>query len=323
MNKSKVTIKPYEGQDEEESPAPVKKPRGEIRGSNYIETIDSGSFLANESTMDDVPSLTVKSDDDVRASINDVENEEVENDGSSVEDGEKDTFINRPPSTEGSAMQKIKVGEKHQAIIPPLVTGDSKVPSKRNFQPIFVWKPNAISDARLSAFIATVHRYLKSYMKEKQIEITRTVPDDLDQKHLPSDFTCREVNMDQIMKVLHDKSYNVDSALKSIKSSPQMYLSAWAKEDKVLYNAGFKKHFSAIRLISKSMGGNKKHKDVVDYHYRFKIPDQFRRYEDKKREEARRMLDCVEKHCLGEYLSTETAQAVSNAVNGMKKIQNW
>jgi len=33
---------------------------------------------------------------------------------------------------------------------------------------------------------------------------------------------------------------------------------------------------------------------VVDYHYRFKIPDQFRRYQDKKREQAVRMMECIE-----------------------------
>lgn len=39
----------------------------------------------------------------------------------------------------------------------------------------------------------------------------------------------------------------------------------------------------------------KSHKDVVDYHYRFKIPDQFRKYQDKKREQAKKMMESAER----------------------------
>jgi hypothetical protein len=103
-----------------------------------------------------------------------------------------------------------------------------------------------------------------------------------------------------------------------------MFLFIWTKEEKEMYDAGFKRHFSAIRFITKGISSDKKHMDVVDYHYRFKIPDQFRRYQDKKREQARRMLDCIEKQKMDEYISSETSQAASNATNGSKKrIQSW
>jgi hypothetical protein len=34
--------------------------------------------------------------------------------------------------------------------------------------------------------------------------------------------------------------------------------------------------------------------DVIDYHYRFKIPYMFNRFQDRKREQAVRMLECIE-----------------------------
>ena len=129
--------------------------------------------------------------------------------------------------------------------------------------------------------------------------------------------------MDQILKLLHDKAYDADAALNAIEVSPQMFLFIWTKEEKEMYDAGFKRHFSAIRFITKGISSDKKHMDVVDYHYRFKIPDQFRRYQDKKREQARRMLDCIEKQKMDEYISSETSQAASNATNGSKRIQSW
>lgn len=307
-SKTKVTITPYDGPEEEEDLPPSKRSRTNSYGDSDMETIDTVSAMAAESvSMDEATSNNAKSDDE-----------------SSLEEGMKELRENKPPTTEGSATQKIMVGEKHQAVIPPFVApSEPVVASRRDVPPTRVWKPNCISDDELDKFIDQAGVVLKAYMKERDVEMNRKVPLNIDPKHLKSKFTCREFNMDQILKLLHDKNYNPNLALKTLRASPQSYLMIWTKEDKELYNAGFKRHFSAIRFISKDMGLTKKDKEVVDYHYRFKIPDQFRRYQDKKREQARRMLEVVENHRLGGYLSTETAQAVSNATNSTKKIHNW
>ena len=318
-NKSKVIIKPYDGPDEEEDLPPAKKARADSYQDSDTETVDTASIVATESvSMDEAPSLNIKSDEEMMGNSHDDVDDE-----SSLEEGVKEPSGNKPPTTEGSTTLKIMVGEKHQAVIPLLVPGKKMAASTRAVPPTLVWKPDAISGELLDKFVQDAGEVLKAYMKENDIEITRNVSSKLDPKHLPSNFTCREFNMDQILKLLHDKSYKTDLALHAIKASPKSYLFIWTKEDKELYNAGFKRHFSAIRFISKGMGPTKTNKDVVDYHYRFKIPDQFRRYQDKKREQARRMLDCVEKHRLDEYLSPESAQSVNNAGNGSKKIQNW
>ncbi len=304
-SKNKVSITPYDGPDEEEQYLPPsKRPRTDSYGDSDEDTNDSVSAVAAGSmSMDEGAS---KLEDD-----------------SSLEEDLKELRDNKPPTTEGSITLKIMVGEKHQAVIPPFSADGPKVASKREAPATLVWKPNQVSDADLEAFVDQAGAILKAYMRDRDIEMNRKVPRNIDPKHLRSIFTCREFNMDLILKLFHDKNYNTHSALKTLRATPQNYLMIWTKEDKELYNAGFKRHFNAIRFIRKDMGQTKKDKEVVDYHYRFKIPDQFRRYQDTKREQARRMLEVVEKHRLGEYLSAETAQAVHNATNGSKKIHNW
>jgi hypothetical protein len=308
--KNKVTISPYNGPDEDECQPPTKR----SRVNSYVDSdvdIDNGSTTLSmdngSGSIDGIVSNNTRSDDE-----------------SSLEDGMKEFRTARPPTTEGSATQKIMVGEKHQAVVPTFsIDQQTATLFGRAVAPSLVWKPNSVTDDNLDKFIDQAGGILRGYMKERGIVMNRKVPLNIDPKHLKSKFTCREFNMDQILKLFHDKNYNINAALKAIRGSPQSYLMIWTEEDKDLYNAGFKRHFSAIRFISKDMGLTKKDKEVVDYHYRFKIPDQFRRYQDKKREQARHMLEVVENHRLGKYLSAETAQSINNSTNGSKKIHNW
>lgn len=71
------------------------------------------------------------------------------------------------------------------------------------------------------------------------------------------------------------------------------YLIAWDLNEKTRFNAGFRRYSGSLRAIYKGMG-NKALPEVIDYHYRFKIPDQFRRVQERKREQAIRMLECIE-----------------------------
>lgn len=294
--KPKVTITPYSGPDEQEDDIPTSKRSRQNGGDNsYAAPNDaSGAFAAEALLMDET------------------------NDDSSLDEHLKSPEGNKTPTTEGSATQKI--GENHQAVIPSLAYGEPRTASKRDAPPTLMWRPNGISTDALDKFIAEAGAILKAFMKDKGIITSRTIPINIDPKHLQSNFFSREINVDQLLKLLNDKGFETQTALKAIRASPLTYLMIWTKEEIELYNAGFKRHFSAIRSITKDMGSTKNHKEVVDYHYRFKIPDQFRRYQDKKREQARRMLDCVEKHRLEEYLPTESAQA---STIGTKKINNW
>jgi len=80
-------------------------------------------------------------------------------------------------------------------------------------------------------------------------------------------------------------------------------------------------------MIAKDVN-SKNFKDVVDYHYRFKIPDQFRRYQEKKREQAKRMLDVVEARRFQETVKLSGNEELGGSRHGTsssgpKKVRNW
>jgi histone deacetylase complex regulatory component SIN3 len=63
--------------------------------------------------------------------------------------------------------------------------------------------------------------------------------------------------------------------------TPQLAM-FWTKNEKSLFDAGFKKHAGQLRHISLGLP-SKSTSEVIDYHYRFKIPSQYRKYVEKKR----------------------------------------
>jgi hypothetical protein len=298
-----VNATAYDGPDDVyESISPTKR----------IKTEDSKSQESDDGSM--------QSYDIGSGGGREIKSTESDDDHSSMDESVK------PPRTpvisEGTTMHKITVGDQHQAIIPSL--GDKSVRRSREFPPEMVWEPNKISDSELQEYMEEAGDILKHHMKfDCDTLPTRHVPHNLDLKHIQlPHMHYREFNVDQILKVLHDKAYNTYRALKAIKKSPETYLFIWTKEEKVLYDIGFKSHYNAIRFITKGIGDNKNHKDVVDYFYRFKIPDQFRSYQDQKRDQAKRILECVEKHRRDEYLSPECTVPTSGI--GTKKLpQIW
>ena len=70
----------------------------------------------------------------------------------------------------------------------------------------------------------------------------------------------------------------------------------WTHAQKELFEAGFRRYAGSLRMIHKGLGPmtSKSFRDVIDYHYRFKIPDQFRVFQEIKREQAVRMMECIE-----------------------------
>lgn len=306
-----VTINPngvvkataYDGQDDEyESMSPAK--RIKIVNSNSENSDDDGSEGSYESGSDD---------------DRETKSRDMDDDNSSTEESVK------PPRTpvisEGTTNHKITIGDEHQAIIPTL--GGNSIRRNRDSPPDMVWEPNKISDSELEKYVEEAGYILKHYMKSTGMAPARHVPHHLDLRHITlPHMHCREFNIDQIFKVLHDEAYNTSQALKAITKDPESFLYIWTKEEKVLYDIGFKNHYNAIRFITKGLGDKKNHKDVVDYFYRFKIPDQFRSYQDQKRDQARRILECVEKHRRDEYLSPECTVSTSGIAT--KKLpQTW
>jgi hypothetical protein len=93
-------------------------------------------------------------------------------------------------------------------------------------------------------------------------------------------------------------------------------LALWNVSERQKFDLGFQQRCGNLRSIAKLILG-KSMKDVVDYHYRFKIPEQFRKYEEQKMNQARRMMASADMRIL------DTAAAGGKTgING-KKNRNW
>jgi hypothetical protein len=105
----------------------------------------------------------------------------------------------------------------------------------------------------------------------------------------------KECNVDAVLELLHDHNYDTDKTLEAIKSDLNKITSGWSTVEKDIFNEGFRRHQGSLRDISRALNPTKTFKDVADYWFRFKISDQFRIYQDKKRVQAVRLMECIEK----------------------------
>ncbi len=219
---------------------------------------------------------------------------------------------------DGLTMQ-IQVGPDHQVPVPrfdPNKYSNPETIVSRN--PVRMWKPDKISQDGTDEYIERAAKILTPYLRmhhltqeepyapfptQRMEELSRS----LSRKRLPtlssvssiSSLTThkvdalREFNIDALLRNLHVSNYNVDAAIAAIEASPKDYLVAWSPHEKARFNTGFRRYSGSLRAIYKGMG-DKSLSDVIDYHYRFKIPDQFRKIQERKREQAIRMLECIE-----------------------------
>lgn len=217
---------------------------------------------------------------------------------------------------EGTTEQRdIRVGKEHQANVPPFVPNQRVV----NRKPTLVWKRGKITQPEMAKFFQRVSEILTPYLRDKRLtheEPYSPLPWDVMERTVHSRgsttmptlssictaFTLsqtkadllREYDVDAILTVLHENNYDVEDALDAIESSPSDFLTVWPRQEKELFNSGFRRYSGSLRMICKGIASSKDFHDVIDYHYRFKIPDQFRRFQDIKQEQAIRMMECIE-----------------------------
>lgn len=208
----------------------------------------------------------------------------------------------------------IRVGRDHQVFVPPFIPNLSSV----SRHPIMVWKPGMISQNKIDEYIEEAAKILTPFLQERrwtQEEAYAPFPSArleaiskaLTQQRLPTlssvsttaslatkeTGALREVDTDALLRNLHTSQYDVQAALGIVSAAPRDFVSVWTPQDKNTFDDGFRRYSGSLRAIYKGMG-NKDLQDVIDYHYRFKIPDQFRRFQERKREQAVRMLECIE-----------------------------
>lgn len=220
------------------------------------------------------------------------------------------------PDTEGSTTKgSIFVGPEHQVDVPPFTPGQTV--ASRN--PTLVWKPGAVSDDVVDEYLNKASKILNDYMEQNGLVVddpyaplpsarvmamveaeNNGKPLTLSRLSTASSLSkdrnelMRECKLDELLTTLQENDYNPEKALAYVAENPREFLTIWTEKERESFNSVFRRNQGSLRMIAKALSGTKTFKDVVDYHYRFKIPDQFRRYQEKKREQALRMMECVE-----------------------------
>jgi hypothetical protein len=218
--------------------------------------------------------------------------------------------------SEGTIDQRnARVGPEHQISVPPFVPNQKIV--SRNPTP--VWKPQQISRDELQEYMAKASRILVPYLKRKGLthsepysplawDQMEELSKEMGPDKMPTLSTictasalsekrtdmAREVDTDALLRLLHQHTYDADEALQVIKSSPKSFVSTMTPTQKEIVNSSFRRYAGSIRMVYKALAPGKTFQDVIDYVYRFKIPDQFRLFQEIKREQAIRMLECIE-----------------------------
>ena len=202
---------------------------------------------------------------------------------------------------------KIQVGLNFQAVVPPAQDLDKKNSSQRN--PMMVWNPIFCNDRRVDDYIDEACSILSEYLQQIGIEPYHEVnylesPDPKTESK-----RSREFSVDCLMAELHENKYNTRAALKKVSENPTKFMTVWSNQEKAQFDSSYRTYKEALRMISKNIGDTKSCKDVVDYHYRFSIPEKFRRYKTKKRQHAHRMMEIAEDRVLNEKLMQEARKA--------------
>ena len=270
------------------------------------------------------------------------DNDSVSDDTTSSSYGSDDQFDGK-----GNTKGRILVGPEHQVNVLSF-KGTGEVMTRN---PVRVWKPNSIDQKDIDAYLTRSGDILALYLKQNSLlmedpylPLPSEHVDSLTKEHSKADAfltlsdistassmsqqrnkLTRECKTDKLFMTLHLNNYNVDNALNVVATTPRDFVTVWSKKDKALLDSGFRRFSGSLRMISKGVAISKSFKDVVDYHYRFKIPDQFRRYQDKKRENAVRMMNILEgrRSLEAPVQSRSDEMVVAGKVPREKKTHDW
>lgn len=123
----------------------------------------------------------------------------------------------------------------------------------------------------------------------------------------------RECNEDFLLEEFHNANFDMEVALEKVRKNPSFYLTIWDKHEKDLFNGGFRHHRGLLRRISSDVP-TKTYQEVIDFYYRFKVPYQFRKYQEKKREQARKLIQAINEKANNGSVSGDSSS---------RKGRNW
>ncbi|GMH98327.1 hypothetical protein TrVE_jg12913 [Triparma verrucosa] len=264
----------------------------------------------NTSVKDGGRLFTVKRLED--ASSSDMDVEDSSSSSSSESEDEDEGVQNITQEHKGV----INVGHSYQACIPPRVESYESVRE----EPKMVWDPK-IDGKKVGNFLEKSYKAIESELggftphPGSTSNLTSSTPspsslfiDNLDSGDLilPGDVgvilevLCKaKGSVEEAVEVVRDRARNVKLSIDKTatqstaenesdsdvededKEESDKIALVWTSREKNLFDAGFKRHSGALRNISLGLS-TKTNRDVIDFHYRFKIPSQYRKYISKK-----------------------------------------
>mmetsp|Transcript_21430 Transcript_21430/g.51808 ORF Transcript_21430/g.51808 Transcript_21430/m.51808 type:complete len:916 (-) Transcript_21430:167-2914(-) len=227
----------------------------------------------------------------------------------------------------GTAIGKIRIGPNHQAEIPEQLDlqrktsfrGLANPPSQRI--PTMVWDPANDKEDTVDDFLEKVCTVLSNHMKKIELEAF------LDANYVEAPDTNlevkkpREINVDCVLTELHECKGDIRRAIKKISKDPERYMTIWNKKEKEQFDTSYRAYRESIRMIANSLSNSKSCKDTVDYQYRFKYVENFRRFMRKKHEKAEEIMAAVEDRMLREKMEEEVVETdVSSSEEEIGKV---
>lgn len=256
-----------------------------------------------------------------KSSSNEKESSQDDDDDNSQNTMSDDDIAHVMQEGEGSTLRgNIQVGDSYQASVKAFVP-NQKVASRN---PSIWWKPGCIAESDLQSFsdkLATVQTpfLLENSMTsdepytplstERVGELLKHFPEGetLTASHMSSASIAmggnyskllKECDIDEVIKVLAEHDYNTLDALSAIQKDRERISSAWTATEREIFENSYRRNQGNLRVIAKDLM-TKTMTQVVDYFYRFKIPDQFRLYQNKKREQAMYLMECIDRRRRG------------------------
>ena len=226
-------------------------------------------------------------------------------------------------------VEKIRIGPEYQVEVGKF-NPKQKVKSRN---PVLIWSPGKISDEEYQEYLIDAGKILAHFLREQDLTarepfspISMTEAEELARnnelggnRHItgsnlstasmllasqaePGKSTfkrvtslLKECDADAIMEELAKNQFDRFAAIIEIKRCPLEYVSAWHRSERAIFDESCRYADGKLRKIGLNLAPVKSMKEVVDYHYRFKVPDQFRKFQDKKREQAIKIVQCIEK----------------------------
>ncbi|KAL3821680.1 hypothetical protein ACHAXA_003238 [Cyclostephanos tholiformis] len=210
----------------------------------------------------------------------------------------------------GAFLGKIRIGDNHQADIPPQLNLQRKTsfrclanpPSQRIST--LVWDPAKDEGNHVDNFLRETNSLLSNHLKAVGLEpfhLTNYIGSlDVEAEAKKP----REIDVVSLLTELHECRGDARKAIKRIEDRPERFMTIWSKNDKDLFDASYRIYRESIRMIANSLN-SKNCKEVVDYQYRFKYCENFRRFMRKKREKAEEIMATVEDRMLTEKIKED------------------